>query len=100
MKDDELIATLAATLPLLEELETGQDCAEYAYAKGSGFQAMTYCPEAFEALRSIPAAKARIEALTAEVARKDAALRFYADSEVDDGGATARAALQPQEKVG
>mgnify|MGYP006921292195 CR=1 FL=1 len=40
--------------PLLEELETGQDCAEYAYAKGKGFQAMTYCPEAFEALKELP----------------------------------------------
>ncbi len=51
-----IVERLRAALPLLEELETGQECAEYAYAKGKGFQAMTYCPEAFEALRSIPEA--------------------------------------------
>jgi len=60
-----IVERLQAALPLLEELETGQECAEYAYAKGKGFQAMTYCPEAFEALRSIPEAADTIEGLLA-----------------------------------
>ena len=53
-KDDGLVGELEKALPLLEDLETGQDCEDYAYAKGKGFQAMTYCPAAFEALRCIP----------------------------------------------
>lgn len=61
MDRDELIARLRAALPLLEELETGQDCEDYAFAKAKGFQAMTYCPEAFEALRCIPDALAALE---------------------------------------
>jgi hypothetical protein len=54
---------------------------------------------------------ARIEALTAEVERKDAALQFYSEDHKNpndgpwgisstDFGDVARAALQPQEKVG
>jgi hypothetical protein len=50
----ELAEKLAKALPLLDGLETGQECEEYAFAKGTGFQAMTYCPQAFEALRCIP----------------------------------------------
>jgi hypothetical protein len=60
-----LVERLRDILPLLEELETGQDCEEYAYAKGKAFQAMTYEPEAFEALRSIPEAADTIEAMQA-----------------------------------
>ena len=50
----DLIKKLEAALPILDDLETGQDCAEYAYAKGRDFKAMTYIPEAFEALRCLP----------------------------------------------
>jgi len=64
-----IVERLQAALPLLEELETGQECAEYAYAKGKGFQAMTYCPEAFEALRSIPEAADTITDLLAALKR-------------------------------
>lgn len=78
MKDDELFARLE---------RASRDC--------SGHE-----PSLSALQRAADEAAARLKALTAEVARKDAALRFYADSEVDDGGATARAALQPQEKVG
>lgn len=54
MTHDNVTDIVERIAPLLEELETGQDCAEYAYAKGKGFQAMTYCPEAFEALKELP----------------------------------------------
>jgi|GEM_PF-4531749 len=47
---------LAKALPLIEDLETGQDCEEYAYANGKFFQAMTHAPEAFDALKHLPAA--------------------------------------------
>ena len=73
MNDKTLVERLRDILPLLKDLETGQDCAEYAFAKGDGFQAMTYCPDAFEALRVLPEAidtikamQSRIEALEAE----------------------------------
>lgn len=62
---DELIERLRLALPLLDGLETGQDCADYAFAKAEGFQAMTYCPEAFEALRSLPEAITQLAALKA-----------------------------------
>jgi len=71
-----LVEQLRGILPLLDGLEVGQDCADYSYAKAGGFQAMTYCPDAFEALRCVPEAIARIAALEAENARKDEALRF------------------------
>lgn len=64
-----LIAELEKILPLIEQLETGQDCEEYAYAKGALFQAMTYAPEAFEALRCIPEAATELSRLQAEVER-------------------------------
>lgn len=70
-----LVEQLRGILPLLDGLEVGQDCADYSYAKAGGFQAMTYCPDAFEALRCVPEAIARIAALEAENARKDEALR-------------------------
>ena len=59
--EDGLVEVLRKALPLLDDLEVGQDCEEYAYAKGKGFQAMTYCPEAFEALRCIPAILAALQ---------------------------------------
>lgn len=49
-----LIERIEKALPILEDMETGQDCPDYAFAKGKGFQAMTYIPEAFEALRCLP----------------------------------------------
>jgi hypothetical protein len=61
-----LVERLSDTLPLLDGLETGQDCEEYAYAKAGGFQAMTYCPDAFEALRCIPDVIAALRALTGD----------------------------------
>ena len=64
-----LIAELEKILPLIEQLETGRDCEEYAFAKSSCFQAMTYAPEAFEALRCIPEAAAELSRLQAEVER-------------------------------
>jgi len=72
-----LVERLRGILPLLEELETGQDCEEYAYAKGKSFQAMTYAPEAFEALRSIPEAADTIEAMQAEIERQEELVRVY-----------------------
>lgn len=71
---DDLIKRLTAALPLLDGLKTGQDCEEYAFAKASGFQAMTYCPEAFEALRALPDAIARIAQLEADRAEANKAL--------------------------
>lgn len=59
---------LEKALPLLEDLKTGQDCEDYAFAKGKGFQAMTYCPEAFDALKHLPAA---IEALRTQHRRDE-----------------------------
>jgi hypothetical protein len=58
----ELIARLEAALPLLEDLRTGQDCEDYAFATGKGFQAMTYIPDAFEALRCLPEVIAALKA--------------------------------------
>lgn len=54
VQSSELVEKLTKALPILDGLETGRDCEEYAFAKGNGFQAMTYCPEAFEALRCLP----------------------------------------------
>jgi hypothetical protein len=61
-----LVEELTKALPLLDGLETGQDCEEYAFATGRGFQAMTYCPGAFEALRCIPRVIAALSAPTSE----------------------------------
>jgi len=69
---DRLVEQLGAIIPLLDGLETGQDCADYAFAKSNGFQAMTYCPDAFEALRSVPEAAAAITALRARIAELEA----------------------------
>ena len=63
---DDLERRLREALPLLDGLETGQDCEEYAYAHGNGFQAMTHCPSAFEALRSLPEAIGELTRLRAE----------------------------------
>lgn len=51
---NDLIEKMERALPLIDGLETGQDCEEYAFAHGKHFQAMTLCPEAFEALRCLP----------------------------------------------
>ena len=74
-----LVEKLTPALKLLEELEVGQDCPEYAYAKGKGFQSMTYIPEAFEALRELPVMldvlttlSARVETLEAELGNEKA----------------------------
>ncbi len=69
---DRLVEQLGAIIPLLDGLETGQDCADYAFAKSNGFQAMTYCPDAFEALRSVPEAAAAITTLRARIAELEA----------------------------
>ncbi len=61
-----LVEKLTPALKLLEELEVGQDCPEYAYAKGKGFQSMTYIPEAFEALRELPVMLDALTTLSAE----------------------------------
>ena len=70
---DGLAGELAKALPLLEDLKTGQDCQDYAFAKGKGFEAMTYCPEAFEALRHLPAAIAALSSRTYADGVEDAA---------------------------
>ena len=75
MNDKTLAQRLLDILPLLKDLETGQDCAEYAFAKGEGFQAMTYCPDAFEALRVLPEAIDTIEAQATRIEALEAALR-------------------------
>lgn len=64
-----LVEILGATLPLLDGLETGRDCEDYAFAKANLFRAMTYCPEAFEALRCIPEAAATLTAQAREIER-------------------------------
>lgn len=82
MSARELVEQIEAALPIIEGLETGQECADYAFARGKGFQAMTYCPEAFEALRVLPAiivALRRVEALEAENARMRDALELAAN---------------------
>ena len=90
MTDDELdrlVEQLGAIIPLLDGLETGQDCADYAFAKSNGFQAMTYCPDAFEALRSVPEAAAAITALRARIAEDQAqiaALTTYRENLRDE----------------
>lgn len=71
---DILRERLLEILPLLDGLETGQDCEDYAFATGNGFQAMTYCPSAFEALRCIPEAAKAITQLQAKVERLEDAL--------------------------
>ena len=73
---DRLVEQLGAIIPLLDGLETGQDCADYAFAKSNGFQAMTYCPDAFEALRSVPEAAATITALRARIAELEQRLEI------------------------
>ena len=70
-----LVEKLTPALKLLEELEVGQDCPEYAYAKGKGFQSMTYIPEAFEALRELPVMLDALTTLSARVETLEAALR-------------------------
>ncbi len=65
---DKLVERLNAILPLMEGLEVGQDCEEYAFARGKGFQAMTYVPAAFQALVCVPDAIERIQALEAALA--------------------------------
>lgn len=77
MTEQEMIERLEAMLPLIDGLETGQDCPDYAFAKANGFRAMTYCPEAFEALRALPKAAAMIARLVAErdAAREELAQR-------------------------
>lgn len=82
-KDDVagLVEKLTPALKLLEELEVGQDCAEYAYAKGKGFQAMTYTPEAFEALRDLPATLDALTTLSAENEKLRAALAVLTPSQ-------------------
>ena len=62
MQKDELIAALEKAMPLLDDLQTGRDCEEYAFATGKGFQAMTYIPEVFEALRCLPEVIAALRA--------------------------------------
>ena len=84
---DRLVEQLGAIIPLLDGLETGQDCADYAFAKSNGFQAMTYCPDAFEALRSVPEAAAAITALRARIAEDQAqiaALTTYKENLRDE----------------
>lgn len=84
---DRLVEQLGAIIPLLDGLETGQDCADYAFAKSNGFQAMTYCPDAFEALRSVPEAAATITALRARIAEDQAqiaALTTYRENLRDE----------------
>lgn len=62
----ELIERLTEALPILDGLETGRDCEEYAFATGNGFQAMTHCPHAFEALRCIPNVITALERLSSD----------------------------------
>lgn len=84
---DRLVEQLGAIIPLLDGLETGQDCADYAFAKSNGFQAMTYCPDAFEALRSVPEAAATITTLRARIAEDQAqiaALTTYRENLRDE----------------
>lgn len=82
MTHDNVTDIVERIAPLLEELETGQDCAEYAYAKGKGFQAMTYCPEAFEALKELPE---YITTLRKQLENAREALREYLEAEeIDD----------------
>ncbi|QDP53727.1 MAG: hypothetical protein GOVbin7759_14 [Prokaryotic dsDNA virus sp.] len=57
-----LAERIEAALPLLDGLKTGQDNPDYAFAHGNGFQAMTYIPEAFEALRCLPEVIAALRA--------------------------------------
>ncbi len=74
MTDHDALARLREASRLLEGLETGQDCPDYAFAKSDHFQAMTYAPEAFEALRCIPSVITLIEQQAAEIARLRALL--------------------------
>lgn len=75
--DAGLAERLEKALPLLDDLETGQECEDYAFAKGKGFQAMTYCPDAFEALRALPDAIAALR--TQPVTREGDAVEALAD---------------------
>jgi hypothetical protein len=67
-----VIERLRPALKLLDGLEVGQDCEEYAYAKANGLQAMTTIPEAFEALRALPDAIAALEAMPDVVGLREA----------------------------
>ena len=80
-KDDVagLVEKLTPALKLLEELEVGQDCPEYAYAKGKGFQSMTYIPEAFEALRELPVMLDALTTLSARVETLEEGLNAIID---------------------